>query len=47
MYVVLKLILILQPERFWEKTLSDGVTGNTFGFGPKESRFDSWSDNKQ
>lgn len=24
--------------------LSDGVTGNTSGFGPEESRFEPWSD---
>jgi hypothetical protein len=26
--------------------LSDGVTGNTSGFGPEESRFEPWSDNR-
>ena len=26
--------------------MSDGVTGNTSGFGPEESRFEPWSDNE-
>ncbi len=26
--------------------LADGVTGNTSGFGPEESRFEPWSANK-
>ena len=25
--------------------LADGVTGNTSGFGPEESRFEPWSAN--
>ncbi len=25
---------------FWPLNLPDGVTGNTSGFGPEESRFD-------
>ena len=27
--------------------MSDGVTGNTSGFGPEESRFEPWSDNRE
>ena len=26
--------------------MADGVTGNTSGFGPEESRFEPWSANK-
>jgi hypothetical protein len=32
--------------KLW-RTVSDGVTGNTSGFGPEESRFEPWSDNSK
>lgn len=40
-FFLLKKILILQAEI----KVSDGVIGNTSGFGPEESRFEPWSDN--
>jgi len=37
--------LLLHHSHKKLKRLTDGVTGNTSGFGPEESRFEPWSVN--
>ena len=42
-FAFIDFLLVLPSQNFG--TLSDGVTGNTSGFGSEESRFEPWSDN--
>jgi hypothetical protein len=46
-FVNYNFLVILRSPNAGKSQLSDGVTGNTFDFDSKESRFEPWSDNKR